>query len=325
SLAPAAQVAAQDRPGISILRDRFARRPSGPVQRGMARLDAEDLPGARAAFEEAIRLNPRDAVAMYYLGATLHRQGELQAAEQRYRAAIRIDGRRPAVHNDLGLLLRQTERLPDAITSLRRAVQLRRDFGEAHYNLAMALEEHGDVDAAESSYRDAVRLLPREPMARANLGLLLVGRGEREPAARLFREALPMARRNRAVLLALGNGLRRAGDAAGAVEALRLAVATGGDPTPALLTELALAELASGDRPAAERSARRAIGVDPRYPMAHYVLGSMLAARAAYADALTEMQRFLELEPSGERAEEARRRVEAIRQAMRAGSRRRGR
>jgi Flp pilus assembly protein TadD len=119
---------------------------------------------------------------------------------------------------------------------------------------------------------------------------------------------------NRAALVAIGNGLRRAGDAQGALSAMQ-AAAQGGDPTPAVLAELALAQRAAGDREAALATLERALALDPRYATAHYLLANMLAGAQRGAEARKHYERYLALEPKGPNAAQARERIEILKRA----------
>jgi superkiller protein 3 len=149
-------------------------------------------------------------------------------------------------------------------------------------------------------------------MTQANLGLLLLARGDQEGARRELQAARKLAHDERATLLAIGNGLRRAGDAPGALEAMQAALANDPQPTPALLSELALAQRAAGDRDAAIASLQRALQRDPHYATAHYVLANMLASDGKRAPARKHFQRYLELEPRGPHAAQARERLQVL-------------
>jgi tetratricopeptide (TPR) repeat protein len=78
------------------------------VARGWARFEAEDLDGARSAFEEAESLDPAYAPAPHGLGWALLRLGELRSAQEAMtRAAARgftdpdLDAARALVARDL--------------------------------------------------------------------------------------------------------------------------------------------------------------------------------------------------------------------------------
>lgn len=294
-----------------------ARHPASPkVAEGEAALAAGNLALAQQAFEEAVDENDSDPRAHLNLGLVRELQNQYPGAESSYRRAVELDPEFAEALNNLGLLLRDLERREEAIDVLRQATAAKRDFGEAWLNLAMTLEEAGQNDAAREAYEEATRLRPDDALARANLGLLWLRLGENDLAAIELRRALPLARGDAAALSAIGNGLRRAGHAEPAVDAMERAIASSEQPAPALYAELALARRANGDAQGAENALDEAIGVDPEYATAHGLLGSMLAARGAYAEAIAAFERALALEGDHALAPRWRQHLEAARAAQ---------
>lgn len=283
------------------------------VRRGESALSAGDADEARTLFEQAVAENDEDPRAHLDLGLVLELANDYEAAERHYQRALTLDPDFPEALNNLGLLLRDLERLEEAAAHLQHAVEVRPSLAEAHLNLAMTHEERGDAEAAVASYRDAIRTDSQSALPRANLGLLLLAMGEREQAAIELRRALPLARGDAAALGAIGNGLRRAGQADAAVRAMALAIEANGEPTAALLAELSLAQRANDDREAAEATLRRIIELDARYAVAHYLLAGMLAGRGEFDEAITHYQRYLALEPDGPQAARAREHLAAAR------------
>lgn len=283
------------------------------VRDGESKLSAGDPAGARVVFERAIAENPHDARAYLDLGLTLEALADAEAAERAYRSAIENDATLSEAHNNLGVLLRDKGDLPAAIVAFQAAIQNNARSASAHSNLAMALEDAGDATKAEAEYRRALDIAPSDAMVRANLGLLLLGTGRGDEAKRELRLAATHAQGNRAALLGIGNGLRRAADAGGAVDAMRDAIAAGdGQPTPALLSELALAQLAAGARPAAIETLKQAIELEPGFAVAHYLVANMYAASQQAGLAATHYRRYLELEPNGAHATQARERLAIV-------------
>lgn len=277
------------------------------VREGEALLAKGDVAGAKKLFEQAIAEAPDDPRAHFDLGIVLEMEDDLDGAERSYRTSLRLAPDLPETLNNLGLLLHGAGRLEEAVPLLRRAVELRPDFAEGHVNLALALEDSGDRGGAIAAWRRAVELAPDDPVVRANLGLALLGHGAREEAAEVLRAAVPHARGNAAALAAIGNGLRRAGDFDAAVGAMQDAIGSHEDgPTPALLSELALAQHAAGKSQDAEATLAKALELDPSYATAHYLLGTILAGRGARQKAAAHFQRYLRLEPNGPHAAKAR-------------------
>jgi len=271
---------------------------------------------AQAILEAAITETPEDVRAHLDMALAHELQGHAQQAEASYRRCLEIDPDFPEALNNLGLLLREQGRTDEAVEQLRRAIEVRDDFASAYVNLALALEEAGRLSEALEVYRNAVRHAPRDAMTRINFGLALIEAGDTDNAAIELRRGLPLARGNAAALSAVGNGLRRVGQAEAAVQALSLAIEAHGEPTNALESELALAQRAAGDRPAARATFERIIERDPRYATAHYLLGNMLAGDGEYGEAIRHYRRYLALEPNGPMAERARERIQAARRAQ---------
>jgi tetratricopeptide (TPR) repeat protein len=82
------------------------------------------LAGAVAAYREALRLNPKDALAHYNLGNTLRTQGDLVGATAAYREALRHDPQLAPAHCNLGQALRDRGHFAAALEALRRGHEL---------------------------------------------------------------------------------------------------------------------------------------------------------------------------------------------------------
>jgi eukaryotic-like serine/threonine-protein kinase len=289
---------------------------SETVRRGEALLAQGDVAGARAAFEEAIAADPRDARAHLNLGIVLEMTDEPAGAERAYRTAIEVRPDFGEALNNLGLLLLETGRAAEARGPLEQAVEAAPHLADAWVNLALTREVSGDPEGAVKAWRRAAELEPADPTVRANLGLAQLAMGDGPGALATLRAALSVARGHAAALSAIGSGLRRAGDPEAAVEAMAGAIdAHDGGPTPALLAELGLAQHAAGQGDAAEATLRRALELDPAYAMGHFLLASMLAGRGAYDGAIEHFEAVLRHEPKGPQAEKARARLEAARRA----------
>lgn len=292
--------------------EREAPQASSAVKEGEGKLQANDAAGAKVLFERALAENPRDARAALDLGIANEILEDLEGAETAYRKALEIDPNFAEAQNNLGVLLRDRGSLEEAVELLERAAKANAGSPAVHKNLALALEDRNQLDRAGQEYARALELAPDDAMTRANYGLLLLRQDKKEEAARQLSQALGQAK-DRAALLAIGNGLRRAGDANGAVRAMEQAVAVG-QPTPALLSELALAQRAAGQDAKALATLDRALAADPKYALAHYLKGNMFAADKKFAEAKTEFETYLKLAPSGEQAANAKQRLQVIAQ-----------
>ncbi|HJL19757.1 MAG TPA: tetratricopeptide repeat protein [Sandaracinaceae bacterium LLY-WYZ-13_1] len=287
---------------------------SEDVERGESLLAAGDAAAAEQAFRAAIEADPEDPRAHLDLGLALEMQERFDEAAAAYRAALEIDATFAEALNNLGVLLRDSGQHEDAVRTLREAVRARPGFASAHLNLALALEDAGDVEGAMRSYERVIELAPQEPTARIQLGLLQLATGARDDARITLRRAVPHARGSRAHLSALGNGLRRAGDAEMALRVLRQSIeADEVAPPAAIVAELALAQFAAGHREDAEQTLEGLLESHDDYATAHYLLANMLAAREAFDEAASHYQAYLRAAPDGPMADQARARLEHVR------------
>lgn len=309
---PPPTASAQD-PDARLGGGREVPRANTTVQDGEAKLAAGDAAGAKAAFEAALQQDPSDPRAHLDLGLAHEMLGDPTAAEQAYRKAIELQPDLAEALNNLGVLLRARGEVADAIALLRRAAEANAESASAHMNLALALEDAGDREAASQAYARAVALAPEDAMTRVNYGLLLLALGQPEAGEKQLLAAREHAAGNRAALLAIGNGLRQTGRSDDAVAALSAAIEAGdGKPTPALLSELALAQRAAGNRTGAIESLEAALALDKDYATAHYLVGNLLAADKRFRDAQKHYERYLALAPDGPQADRARERLTVI-------------
>jgi tetratricopeptide (TPR) repeat protein len=108
---------------------------------GSARRAAGQLDEAVAAFNAALKIDPRAGETLFNLGTALGALRRHAEAEQAYRRAIAAGNCRQggaAVHCNLGLLLEERGAIDEAIAAYRQAVQRRPEFAEYRYNLGNA-------------------------------------------------------------------------------------------------------------------------------------------------------------------------------------------
>ncbi|HCW06692.1 MAG TPA: hypothetical protein DGG95_04920 [Cytophagales bacterium] len=82
------------------------------------------LKEAKAVFDEALGLDPKETITYVNLGNLLDQQKKYSDAEKMYRKAIAIDANNIYAHYNLGLLLELTDRPEEAKKELTRANEL---------------------------------------------------------------------------------------------------------------------------------------------------------------------------------------------------------
>jgi len=131
----------------------------GPwTQLGLAQLERGQEEEARRSFEQALRLDPRQALALSGLG-TLHltlfrRDRDPRALEQagdHFEKALAVDGRLVTALNGLGVVRLYQGDAPEAVKRLRAAVAAEPAFTNAYFNLAIAQLRLGRKAAAANT------------------------------------------------------------------------------------------------------------------------------------------------------------------------------
>jgi Flp pilus assembly protein TadD len=98
---------------------------------------------ALVQYEEALRIIPRYADALFNMGEALAARGRTDEAKQRYREALRIRLSFVEAHNNLGIILAIEGKKAEAILHFEAALRLRPDYGAAGENLRFVMYGEG--------------------------------------------------------------------------------------------------------------------------------------------------------------------------------------
>ena len=88
------------------------------------------------ALQEAVRLDPANAVTHYFYGAALAMAAQPEAAIEAYRKAVDLDPDLSGAYLGLGHVLKTVGDQDGGVAAYRRAIELRPDFGEIYYSLS---------------------------------------------------------------------------------------------------------------------------------------------------------------------------------------------
>ena len=228
------------------------------VARASAILATEPATARREA-EAILKIAPRDPRALLILASARRRQGDAAAALTILTPLAKAFPRAVHTQYEYGLSLATLGRRPQAIAALRQAVTLNRGFAEAWRALGDALFAEGDLAEAEKAFTAHYLASIREPALRPAAAALAAGRlDEAEQTLRAYL-------------------LTRPND----VEALRLMADA----------------LARRERYAdAETLLAHALSLEPTHHGARFSYASALFHQQKAAEALSHVERLLELD-----------------------------
>jgi tetratricopeptide (TPR) repeat protein len=287
---------------------------NGPeVDRAIAAIKAADYASAKAALEQALRKNPKNGVAAYYMGVALENTGDKTGAETRYREALaNAPGLAEAAIN-LGALYLDQSRWDDAIAVSERALAQRSDDPALHANMAVALRGKGDPQRAAAEYERAIKVAGDNAELRFAYGSMLVELGNKPKAIEQLRAALAKASGQRALLASIGRMLGAAGAFGDCVSALDQAVALGDDAE--LRVRRGLCRHSLRDEAGARSDFETATKLDPKFAPAHYYLGEALIGAGNHAQALKEFDAAASAGPQTDLGKKAKSRADGLRHA----------
>jgi len=195
------------------------------VTEGFQAIAKGDLKSAQAAFNEALKLEPRQTGAMLGLaevylqrkqpreaeaqlkqalaaqpdnaeiyaayGRYHFSQGQHSQAEAAYKKAIALDPGVFLAHIDLGELYLNVMRKPkEAVEAYRKSVALQSFYAPARFGLGMALLASGNKAEAIAELQQAARLAPEEPAALHVIGRIHASEKRFDQAVQALTSAL---------------------------------------------------------------------------------------------------------------------------------------
>ena len=210
---------------LALWADNRAKRPGNArshASYGLALADRGRAAEAIAAYQLALRLDPKSAATEQNLGNAYFQLRQYHAAAVHFRRAIALKPELPGAHNNLGTTLVELGDTAAAIESFRQALRVYPEHASAHQNLARTLFSLGKFAESARHYEQVVRLNP-SPDSHYNLGLALARAGDLPRAKPYFAGALE-ARADPNAYVAYARFLADSGDTAGARAALESAL-----------------------------------------------------------------------------------------------------
>jgi tetratricopeptide (TPR) repeat protein len=103
----------------------------------------------------------KNALTLRYQSLAFLDKKEYEAAIAAYEEAIRLDPKDARLHNELGLAFYAKKKYEAAIAAYKEAIRLNPKYALAHLNLGNVFLEKKENEAAIAAYKEAIRLDPK--------------------------------------------------------------------------------------------------------------------------------------------------------------------
>jgi tetratricopeptide (TPR) repeat protein len=152
----------------------------------------EDDDKARADFDQAIRLNPKNSKAFYYRGLAWFRKGLFDQALSDSSEAIRLDPTFARAYVQRAYVWRAQGKSEKAIADCDEVIRINPSFAPAYTGRAAVWTAKGKYDQTISECNEAIRLDPKFAMAYAGRGHAWQRSGKYDEAIADYDEAIKL-------------------------------------------------------------------------------------------------------------------------------------
>lgn len=291
-------------------KERAAPPSSEDVARGMKALEAGDIGSAKSAFEGAVKKNPKDGDAHFYLGVTLEKSGDKAGAEKHYKEALALRPDLEAAAINLGAMYIEASKHDEALAVTQKALGKQPKNASLLTNLGIALATKGDAGAA-NAFEEATRAAPQDPLIRLTYAQWLRTWKKLDEAAAQLKAAAPHAK-DLGTLASIGHEQRLAGAFADCTSSLSKAIEQ--RDIAELRTDRALCKVGAKDDAGALDDLMTAVKKEPGYGPAHFYLANRLAQGGKFAEAVKEYEAYLKAAPKGDLVKQAEERAKVARE-----------
>ena len=156
---------------------------------GICSLELKDSERGLAWIDQALTINPNNAMAWEKKGELVMAQGKLQDSIPFFEKSMALDGNMNAARLNLALIYERLGQVDQALALGSEAVSRQPKDAETHYKYAVTLEMAKRLDDAEAQYREALALDKDHAHSLLRLAALLVARNKSLGEARTLAQA----------------------------------------------------------------------------------------------------------------------------------------
>ncbi|MDR0707369.1 MAG: tetratricopeptide repeat protein [Treponema sp.] len=235
--------------------------------RGVAYEVKKDFDRAMSDYNQVILLDPNYAKAYHGRGVAYRTKGDYDRAIADFTQAIRIDPNFVSAYINRGLAYRNKGDYDRAIADYTQAIRIDPKYVSAYHNRGVAYEAKKDFDRAMSDYNQVILLDPKHVQAYHGRGLASYYKGDYDRAIADFAQAIRIDPNFVSAYINRGNAYRNKGDYDRAIADFTQALRIDPDYVSAY-NNRGDAYYKKGDYDRAIADFTRALRLDPNYTFA---------------------------------------------------------
>lgn len=155
-------------------------------------------------LKEAVSEKPNNPEARKNYAVALYATGDTKEAQKQYEEAVKLNDKDAVAYNNLGNVYRDNEQVDKAIDSYKRSIELNKSGINAYVNLAnVQMYTKDDTDAAIETYKQALQALPNNTQIELLLAIAYEHKNDTANAKNTYQKILSRDADNAAAKAAL--------------------------------------------------------------------------------------------------------------------------
>ena len=263
-------------------------------------------------YRAAVDIEPGNARVHYTLANALAQAGEADDAQGHIEYAAKLDPDNPVIYESLGDFLIRRKRTDQALEAYAKALSVDRSYLPAHMARGQVFAELGQFDKALAEYEAAVKVQPKFAPAYTEMGVVHQRNSDPDQAEKAYRTAITLDPKqaiayNNLAWLSAERRTRLDQALVWAKKAVDLV-----PNAPTFQDTLGWVYRAKGQLGDAVSVLKKAAALKPQNPEILYHLGVVYSEAGRNKDAALAFSEALTLDPAFSGAEDARRRLAAL-------------
>jgi putative PEP-CTERM system TPR-repeat lipoprotein len=265
---------------------------------GMARAQHQDAPGARAAFEQSIQLDPTFAEASLNLARLEMRTGGFERSQALLDGVLKADDRNTEAMYEQAALAERRGKAADSLRWLQKAFDVAgaKDLRSALALVDLHMRQGRRADALKVAQQIAADRPDELPVLLA-LARVQIANADGEGARATLTTATRLADFDAPVQVEIALLQLAVNNAAGAAYSLDKALSSKPDFPPALAAMVDL-DIRQGDFAKAEQRIHQVLQRLPKQAIGHSLMGDLAIARRQWPQAVEAYRKAHQVQPS---------------------------